>query len=77
MADKSLLDDPNVEPAVVRFAKESKVEMDKVDWPSRKDTRNLTILVLALTGVMAALLGVLDQLLTLFYSGLRALFGLA
>jgi preprotein translocase subunit SecE len=77
MADKPLLDDPNVEPRIVRFVKDSKVEMDKVDWPSRKDTRNLTILVLALTAVAAAFLGVIDQLLTLLYQGLRAIFGVA
>jgi preprotein translocase subunit SecE len=74
MAEKPLLDDPNLEPAPVRFVKDARAEVTKVDWPSRKDTRNLTILVLALTAVAAAFLGVIDQLLTLLYQGLRAIF---
>jgi preprotein translocase subunit SecE len=75
MAEKSLLEDPSVEPRLVRFAKDSKAEMDKVEWPSRKETRNLTIVVIALTAVMAAFLGLFDVILTALYSGLRTIFG--
>lgn len=75
MSEKSLLDDPTKEPAVLRFVKEERSEITKVDWPSRKDTRNLTIVVLALTAAMAALLGTLDLLLTLLYSFFQGLIG--
>jgi preprotein translocase subunit SecE len=75
MAEKILLDDPTQEPPLVRFVNDSVVEMKKVDWPDRKTTRNLTIVVLALTAVMAAVLGAFDLLLTFLYSGLQTLFG--
>lgn len=74
MADKSLLDDPSIEPPLVRFAKDSKEEMGKVEWPSRKETRNMTIVVIALSGVMAAVLGALDLILTGLYGLLSGLF---
>jgi preprotein translocase SecE subunit len=75
MADKALLDDPTQEPPLVRFVNDSRVEMTKVDWPDRKTTRNLTIVVIALSAVMAAVLGLFDLLLTLLYSGAQTLFG--
>ncbi len=75
MAEKTLLDDPTKEPAVLRFAKDEQAEIQKVEWPSRRDTRNLTVVVLALTGIMAVALGGLDLLLTLLYSFFQGLFG--
>lgn len=75
MAEKSLLDDPTKDPAVVRFVKDERSEVQKVEWPSRKDTRNLTIVVLGLTAVMAVALGSLDLLLTFLYSTFRGLIG--
>jgi len=75
MAEKTLLDDPTQEPTVVRFTKDSLVEMKKVDWPDRKTVRNLTIVVIALSAVMSAVLGLFDLLLSLLYSGLQTLFG--
>jgi preprotein translocase subunit SecE len=75
MAERVLLDDPNQEPPLVRFTKDAKIEMTKVDWPDRKTTRNLTIIVIALSAVMAAVLGLFDLLLTFLYGGLQTLFG--
>jgi preprotein translocase SecE subunit len=75
MAEKTLLDDPTKEPGLVRFTKDEVAEVQKVEWPSRRDTRNLTIVVLALTAVMAAGLGLLDLLLTLVYGFFQGLFG--
>jgi preprotein translocase SecE subunit len=49
--------------------------MTKVDWPDRKTTRNLTIVVIGLSAVMAAILGLFDLLLTFLYSGLQTLLG--
>ncbi len=74
MAEKTLLDDPNREPGLVRFIKDERAEIQKVEWPSRKDIRNLTIVVLALTAVMSAALGSLDLILTLVYSFLQSVF---
>lgn len=75
MAEKSLLDDPTQQPFLVRFTTDEVNEIQKVDWPSRRDTRNLTVVVIALAAVLAAGLGLLDLILTYLYSGLRVLFG--
>jgi preprotein translocase subunit SecE len=47
---------------LVRYLKETRVELGKVSWPSRQETINLTLIVLAVTTFMAALLGFLDYL---------------
>jgi preprotein translocase subunit SecE len=53
------------------FLKEVRVEATKVSWPSRKDLRDSTIVVIVMTLIMAAIVFVLDQILNL---GLRQLF---
>jgi preprotein translocase subunit SecE len=53
------------------FLKEVRVEATKVSWPSRKDLRDSTIIVIVMTMIMAAIIFVLDQILNL---GLRQLF---
>lgn len=49
---------------------ESKEELKKVTWPTRKEAVNYTILVLIISAVVAAFLGVFDFALT---SGLNEL----
>ena len=75
MAEKTLLDDPTQQPFLVRFTTDEVNEIKKVEWPSRRDTRNLTVVVLALAAALAVSLGALDLLLTYLYSGLRVVFG--
>jgi preprotein translocase subunit SecE len=53
------------------FLKEVRVEATKVSWPTRKDLRDSTIVVIVMTLIMAAIVFVLDQILNL---GLRQLF---
>lgn len=45
---------------LVRYFKETRAELRKVHWPSRKEARNLTLIVLSVTVAMAILLGLLD-----------------
>jgi preprotein translocase subunit SecE len=45
---------------LVRYIKETRAELRKVHWPSRKEARNLTLIVLSVTVFMAILLGLLD-----------------
>lgn len=45
---------------IVRYLKETRAELRKVHWPTRREARNLTIIVLAVTVFMALLLGLLD-----------------
>lgn len=75
MSEKTLLDDPTQDPGLVRFVKEERAEVQRVEWPSRNDTRRLTLVVLGLTAVMSVALGGLDLLLTLTYTFFRGVFG--
>jgi preprotein translocase subunit SecE len=52
------------ENAIVRYFKETWVELKKVNWPTRREALNLTLIVLAATTFMAALLGVIDLFFT-------------
>ncbi len=54
-----VLDNP-----VVKYFREAKVELEKVSWPTRKDTVMYSTLVLALSVATAAFIGVLDLGLT-------------
>lgn len=45
------------------FAKESRLEIRKVVWPTRKEAMNTTLIVLAATVVMALILWGLDGIL--------------
>jgi len=47
---------------VVRYFKEVRAEIGKVVWPSRRDTINLTAIVLGVTAAMSIILGVIDWL---------------
>jgi preprotein translocase subunit SecE len=53
------------------FLKEVRVEATKVSWPTRKELRDSTVVVLVMTAIMAAIIFILDQILNL---GLRQLF---
>ena len=56
------------ENAVVRYFRQTWAELKKVQWPSRNEGRNLTLIVLAVTVAMSAFLGVVDWLAALFFS---------
>lgn len=45
---------------LINYIKASVSEMKKVTWPTQKETRNYTILVIALSLITAAFLGALD-----------------
>ncbi len=53
------------------FLREVRVEATKVSWPSRKELRDSTVVVIVMALIMAAIIFVLDQILNL---GLRQLF---
>ena len=50
------------ENAIVRYFKETRAELRKVNWPTRRQALNLTLIVMAVTISMSALLGVIDWL---------------
>ena len=60
---------------LVRYFKETRAELRKVHWPTRKEARNLTLIVLAVTVLMGVFLGViLDSLFAWFSEGLFVTF---
>jgi preprotein translocase subunit SecE len=51
---------PKPDNRLVRYFKETRAELRKVSWPTRQQATNLTLIVLAVTIVMAIFLGVVD-----------------
>lgn len=49
---------------IVSFLKEVKLEMKKVNWPSRKETIKYTLIIIAVSIAVAAFLGGLDFIFT-------------
>ena len=45
---------------IQRYMKETIGELKKVNWPTRQEAINLTVIVLIVTFAMSAILGVLD-----------------
>jgi len=45
---------------IVRYLQESNAELRKVNWPTRQEARQLTILVLVVVAISSAVLGTLD-----------------
>ena len=58
------------ENAVVRYWRETRLELRKVHWPTRREAWSLTKIVLIVTISMAAFLGMLDYLFTLELNGI-------
>ena len=58
------------ENAVVRYLRETRLELRKVHWPSRQEAWSLTKVVLIVTISMAVFLGLLDYLFDLELSGI-------
>jgi preprotein translocase subunit SecE len=54
--------------AVRRYINETVGELRKVTWPTRKEATNLTIIVLIVTFVMSAYLGLLDYIFTQLFA---------
>lgn len=48
----------------LRIYRETVAELRKVQWPDRTTTRNLTLVVIGMSTVLAAILGTLDAILT-------------
>jgi preprotein translocase subunit SecE len=50
------------ENVVIKYLKETRAELKKVNWPSRQEATNLTLIVIAVTTFMALLLSLLDYI---------------
>jgi preprotein translocase SecE subunit len=54
---------------MVRYFKETRAEVRKVHWPSRKDARSLTTVVLVVTIIMTIFLGLIVSPLASWLAG--------
>jgi preprotein translocase subunit SecE len=54
--------------AIQRYFRETVGELKKVNWPTRKEAVNLTIVVLIVTFTMSVILGVLDFLFSQLFA---------
>ena len=54
------MDIRNFPKKIITFLKEVKLEIKKVNWPTRKETLRYTLIVIGVSAAVAALLGGLD-----------------
>jgi len=54
----------NIPAKIVTFLKEVRLEMKKVNWPSRQETLRYTLIVIGVSFAVAVFLGTLDFILT-------------
>ena len=54
--------------AIQRYIRETTGELRKVNWPTRKEATNLTIVVIVVLVAMGAVLGILDVLFSRFFA---------
>jgi len=54
----------NLTKKIVSFLKEVKLEMKKVNWPTRKETIKYTLIIILVSIVVAVFLGGLDFIFT-------------
>ena len=64
MARKGPARSAKKESRLVRYFKEVRAELQKVAWPSRRNTINLTMIVLGVTAAMSMALGLIDWIFT-------------
>ncbi len=60
------------ENAILRYIRETRIELRKVRWPSRESTKLLTEVVLGVTVGMALFLGALDFFFYWLFGGIIA-----
>jgi preprotein translocase subunit SecE len=56
--------------AVVKYFNETRAELRKVTWPTRDETKNLTIIIVTVTVIMALFLGALDYIFQIVVAGI-------
>ncbi|OIP79998.1 MAG: preprotein translocase subunit SecE [Parcubacteria group bacterium CG08_land_8_20_14_0_20_48_21] len=60
---------------IISYLRSSYIELKKVTWPTPKETRNYTLLVIGISVAVAAFLGLLDFIFTIGLEKLISLKG--
>jgi preprotein translocase subunit SecE len=66
---------PSIIRAIGDYIRDVRVEMSKVSWPSRRELRDSTLVVIVMVFIVAIFIGVVDRLLTLAFEGLIRILG--
>ena len=66
---------PSVWRAIADYIRDVRVEMSKVSWPSRRELRDSTLVVIVMVVIVAIFIGIVDRLLTLAFEGLIRILG--
>jgi len=66
---------PSVTRAIADYIRDVRVEMSKVSWPSRRELRDSTLVVIVMVFVVAIFIGIVDRALTIAFEGLIKVLG--
>ncbi len=66
---------PSVGRAIADYIRDVRVEMSKVSWPSRRELRDSTLVVIVMVFVVAIFIGIVDRGLPIALEGLIKLLG--
>ncbi|PIQ98365.1 MAG: preprotein translocase subunit SecE, partial [Candidatus Nealsonbacteria bacterium CG11_big_fil_rev_8_21_14_0_20_39_9] len=58
------MDIKNIPTKIITFLKEVRLEMKKVNWPTRQETLKYTLIVIGVSVAVAVFLGTLDFIFT-------------
>jgi preprotein translocase subunit SecE len=61
---------PGVFRAISDYVRDVRVEMSKVSWPSRRELRDQTLVVIVMVILVSIFIGIVDRLLTLGFEAL-------
>jgi preprotein translocase subunit SecE len=61
--------------AVADYIRDVRVEMSKVSWPTRRELRDSTLVVIVMVFVVAIFIGVVDRGLTIAFEALIRMVG--
>ena len=61
--------------AIRDYVRDVRVEMNKVSWPSRRELRDSTLVVIVMVIMVSIFIGIVDRLLTLAFEGLIRILG--
>jgi len=66
---------PSVIRALTDYIRDVRVEMSKVSWPSRRDLRDSTLVVIVMVFLVSIFIGIVDRALTIAFEALIKMVG--
>jgi len=66
---------PSVIRALTDYVRDVRVEMSKVSWPSRRDLRDSTLVVIVMVVLVSIFIGIVDRAMTVAFEALIKMVG--